>query len=145
MKRPTNIHEIIRLLEERIESMPDEHAKRFVRDMAAKLDKFGDTFNASPKQHGYLWALIEQTFWSTENGKPKSRLEELKDRKAKLLKKQRNHKAQVGWARSADAAGVGVVMRQISEQPVTARMRHDKSISRQLHNAPLLKTGTKRD
>lgn len=122
---PTDVRKIIRYLEDRADQL-DEKSRVFVRDMAARLDKYGDTFYCSWKQRKYLGALYNRLS-RTEPEKPESRLEELKERKTKLMRSVQRRRKREAEADSAAAGGIPLVMQSISANPVDAKMRHFKS------------------
>lgn len=140
---PTNIHKIIRDLEERIDSISEEKSRGFVRQMVADLARDGDSFHCTLKQRQYLLSLWYQTAPAVQE-KPKSRLDELRARKAKILKGQRRRQVRENRAAAMDAGGSRWALQAIADNGVSAKMRHRRSICSELHKNPLLKTGTKR-
>jgi len=123
------------------------HCDSFVEQMIAGLEKYGDSFFVSRRQRGFLCAIIGQYLPQTKTSdKPKSRLQELKEKKAMLLAQSRRaalRKTSVNNQKSIALAKLGAGELQVSDAP-TAKMRHAKSLARQLHHAPLLAKTTKR-
>jgi hypothetical protein len=141
---PKEVSKIIRYLEERADQL-NEKGRAFVRDMVERLDRHGDKLYCTWKQRTYLIGLYAIT-QKTEPEKPKSRLEELKERRAKLLSKTGKRRRRKGRATTLEAMGATRIIKEMAlATPVTARMTHRKNIDRQLDNNKLLIRGTKRD
>lgn len=141
---PTDIHKVIRYLEEHADRL-QEKGRGFVLQMAARLDKYGDEFFCTWKQHKYLHFLYSMLS-KAEPEKPKSNLEKLKERRMQLLKKTAKRRSREYKEDKAVSLGTGLALRNIViENPTTAKIRHAKNRKRQLSNNRLLIKGTKRD
>jgi hypothetical protein len=123
---PKDVHKIIRHLQEHADQL-SENQRRFVDQMVARLNKYGDGFYCSWRQRMYLSGLYSKLS-KTELEKPKSRLDELKERKRKLLAKVGQQRRSKDRATELDVRGIPIVLGNIAANPVNVKMRHDKSV-----------------
>lgn len=143
-----SLKELIELCVENKLTIGSEH-HGFIDDMSARLGRFKDATFVSPKQMSYLRNLLGRYVsipFDESPGKPKSRLEELKAKKQAMMHRHRISSVRAGKRRgAANRLTVQIRMGELQvADTVTAKMRHDKSLARQLTAAPLLITQTKK-
>lgn len=125
----SDIHKIIRLLERHVEQF-DDYDQRLVRDMAASLDERGECFTCTLRQSRRLRWLA----FKIEKGeeKPKSRLEELKEKRDKLFKSIRRRARKVEQINAALAGGLE---RVLPELPLTVKATQETTMKRRVVDA----------
>jgi len=123
----------------------DERGKKFAKKMQEKVDKYGDTAFFSYRQVKFLWALYhiaanaekpseqagEQADEQVAEGaKPKSRLQELKEKKAKLLRSIKKRAKLEGEANNLSAKGDAWIAGELHTE-ITAKSKQERTHNRQ--------------
>jgi len=121
-----DIHRIIRFLESKVDALPNENSREFVDNMVKRLNADGDSFYCSPKQVRYLRSLALRLGMDKEMAPKTSRLQELKEKRRKLLNRSYKDRCR---QQDADHLTIFVVpeLRHLQIQTVSARMRRDRS------------------
>lgn len=140
---PTSLSDIINHLHDRLDEVPDDKSKGFIEKMMTKLTKYGELLFVTRGQRKYLVSLYGRLNPTEE--KPKSGIEELKRRKADLIKKSQYRKKQAQKLNRSVAGGLGLLVKNMEINQEKATMRHHKSYKRQLAKNRLLIKGTKND
>ena len=140
----TNLHQTIRYLERHLDLVDDDRQLGFVKQMIEQLDQQGDVFVCSSKQARFLFAIWSNVYQKESGDRPKSRIEQLREKRNKILKGGRRRASKRIRANEMEANGIGLVMKNISEGTPEARLVHDKNLRRQLTANRTLIKGTKR-
>ncbi len=121
----TNIHAVIRFLAEHIDDTSPK-SRNFIRTEELRLDSMGELYTCGFRQNQWLVSLEAQLRrkLSVETGKPKSRLDELKEKRAKILTKVKRSRL-AGIEESGAIARD--IMREFEPEEITARVVHGKT------------------
>src|SRR5262249_12465515 len=132
---------------ERIEKIANAKARGFVQQMFDRVERYGDRTLCSLKQRRYMQRLWDDTRTEEERSRPgpTSKLDQLRERKNNILKRQAKVRRKVNRATAMVAKDLPLVMNETFTGATTAKMRHQRSISRQLNNNKLLIKNTRRD
>jgi hypothetical protein len=133
------LKELISICEENRELI-GEQSYKFIDDMVARRNRFGDSLYASPRQLKYLRILVGRfcPVESQSEEKPKSKIEQLREKRDALLRASKRRATAEKVREQQQYLVMGKLRNgelQVSDTP-TARIRHQRSVKAEHANNP---------
>lgn len=127
----TNIYKTIEFLSanlEKIRSNFDKKVLGFAEQQIEKYQKYGEKYYCSPRQRGFLRSVEARLHVLLKTGeKPKSKLDELREKRRKILKRISKDNDLVARGNQMTAADVPSAIIGIANASNDAAMRHSRS------------------